>query len=414
MESVIDKFLRYISVETTSDPDSETQPSTPSQVEFMKTLVKELEQMGVKDVSLDEFGYVMASIPSNLNNGETAPKLGFIAHVDTSPDAPGKDIKPQFFHNYDGGEIVINKEKNLVLSPIEFPELKKYIGQTIITSDGNTLLGADDKAGVAEIMSAVEYILTHPDFKHGEIKIAFTPDEEIGRGVDKFDVTRFGAEFAYTLDGGEIGEMEYENFNAALATLTIHGKSVHPGFAKGKMVNALLVAHQITSMLPTAERPENTEGTEGFFHLVKLSGSVAKAVQEYLIRDHDAVKFRNKKELFTDIATRLNTELGYQAVQIEIKDQYFNMKEKIEPVMGVVDLACRAMEMAGVTPKIIPIRGGTDGARLSWMGLPCPNLFTGGHNFHGPWEFIPVNSMIKATEVILNICRNAYTLKLNP
>ncbi len=403
MESVIDKFLRYISVETTSDPDSETQPSTPSQVEFMKTLVKELEQMGVKDVSLDEFGYVMASIPSNLNNGETAPKLGFIAHVDTSPDAPGKDIKPQFFHNYDGGEIVINKEKNLVLSPIEFPELKKYIGQTIITSDGNTLLGADDKAGVAEIMSAVEYIFTHPDFKHGEIKIAFTPDEEIGRGVDKFDVTRFGAEFAYTLDGGEIGEMEYENFNAASAKIFIQGRNIHPGYAKNKMINSILLATEFNSLLPVEQRPELTEGYEGFIHVVHMSGTVEESMIQYIIRDHDRAKFEEKKKLVEDCTDFMNCKYKDNRFRLELKDQYYNMKEKVEPHYHIVEKAVEAMKKAGITAQVRPIRGGTDGARLSYMGLPCPNIFAGGHNFHGKLEYVPAESMEKAVEVIINL-----------
>jgi len=403
MESVIDKFLRYISVETTSDPDSETQPSTPSQVEFMKTLVKELEQMGVKDVSLDEFGYVMASIPSNLNNGETAPKLGFIAHVDTSPDAPGKDIKPQFFHNYDGGEIVINKEKNLVLSPIEFPELKKYIGQTIITSDGNTLLGADDKAGVAEIMSAVEYIFTHPDFKHGEIKIAFTPDEEIGRGVDKFDVTRFGAEFAYTLDGGEIGEMEYENFNAASAKIFIQGRNIHPGYAKNKMINSILLATEFNSLLPVEQRPELTEGYEGFIHVVHMSGTVEESMIQYIIRDHDRAKFEEKKKLVEDCTDFMNCKYKDNRFRLELKDQYYNMKEKVEPHYHIIEKAVEAMKKAGITAQVRPIRGGTDGARLSYMGLPCPNIFAGGHNFHGKLEYVPAESMEKAVEVIINL-----------
>ena len=403
MESVIDKFLRYISVETTSDPDSETQPSTPCQVEFMKTLVKELEQMGVKDVSLDEFGYVMASIPSNLNNGETAPKLGFIAHVDTSPDAPGKDIKPQFFHNYDGGEIVINKEKNLVLSPIEFPELKKYIGQTIITSDGNTLLGADDKAGVAEIMSAVEYIFTHPDFKHGEIKIAFTPDEEIGRGVDKFDVTRFGAEFAYTLDGGEIGEMEYENFNAASAKIFIQGRNIHPGYAKNKMINSILLATEFNSLLPVEQRPELTEGYEGFIHIVHMSGTVEESMIQYIIRDHDRAKFEEKKKLVEDCTDFMNCKYKDNRFRLELKDQYYNMKEKVEPHYHIVEKAVEAMKKAGITAHVQPIRGGTDGARLSYMGLPCPNIFAGGHNFHGKLEYVPAESMEKAVEVIINL-----------
>lgn len=403
MESVIDKFLRYISVETTSDPDSETQPSTPSQVEFMKILVKELEQMGVKDVSLDEFGYVMASIPSNLNNGETAPKLGFIAHVDTSPDAPGKDIKPQFFHNYDGGEIVINKEKNLVLSPIEFPELKKYIGQTIITSDGNTLLGADDKAGVAEIMSAVEYIFTHPDFKHGEIKIAFTPDEEIGRGVDKFDVTRFGAEFAYTLDGGEIGEMEYENFNAASAKIFIQGRNIHPGYAKNKMINSILLATEFNSLLPVEQRPELTEGYEGFIHIVHMSGTVEESMIQYIIRDHDRAKFEEKKKLVEDCTDFMNCKYKDNRFRLELKDQYYNMKEKVEPHYHIVEKAVEAMKKAGITAQVRPIRGGTDGARLSYMGLPCPNIFAGGHNFHGKLEYVPAESMEKAVEVIINL-----------
>jgi len=323
--------------------------------------------------------------------------------VDTSPDAPGKDIKPQFFHNYDGGEIVINKEKNLVLSPIEFPELKKYIGQTIITSDGNTLLGADDKAGVAEIMSAVEYIFTHPDFKHGEIKIAFTPDEEIGRGVDKFDVTRFGAEFAYTLDGGEIGEMEYENFNAASAKIFIQGRNIHPGYAKNKMINSILLATEFNSLLPVEQRPELTEGYEGFIHIVHMSGTVEESMIQYIIRDHDRAKFEEKKKLVEDCTDFMNCKYKDNRFRLELKDQYYNMKEKVEPHYHIVEKAVEAMKKAGITAHVQPIRGGTDGARLSYMGLPCPNIFAGGHNFHGKLEYVPAESMEKAVEVIINL-----------
>jgi len=403
MESVIDKFLRYISVETSSDPDSESQPSTQTQTEFMRVLVKELKDMGVSDVTLDEYGYIMATIPSNLPEAGDIPKLGFIAHVDTSPDAPGKDIKPQFFHNYDGGEIVINKEKNLVISPAEFPELPEYKGQTIITTDGNTLLGADDKAGVAEIMAAVEYILSHPEFKHGELKIGFTPDEEIGRGVDKFDVQRFGADYAYTMDGGKIGELEYENFNAASAKIYIQGRNIHPGYARNKMVNAILLANELNSMLPVDQRPEHTQDYEGFFHIVHMSGSVEESMIQYIIRDHDKKKFDQKKMLIEECTAFMNLKYGSNRFRLELKDQYYNMREQVEPHYHIIEKAVEAMRMAGVTAEIKPIRGGTDGARLSFMGLPCPNIFAGGHNFHGKLEYVPAESMEKAVEVIVNL-----------
>ena len=403
MESVIDKFLRYITVETSSDPDSETQPSTKEQTEFMKVLVKELEQMGIKDVSLDEYGYVMATIPSNLEEGVKRPKLGFIAHVDTSPDASGKDIKPQFFHNYDGGDIVINKEKNLVISPVDFPELADYKGETIITTDGNTLLGADDKAGVAEIMAAAEYIMTHPEFKHGEIKIGFTPDEEIGRGVDKFDVARFGADYAYTMDGGKIGELEYENFNAASAKIFIQGRNIHPGYARNKMINAILLATEFNSMLPVEQRPELTQDYEGFFHIVHMSGTVEESMIQYIIRDHDKSRFESKKRLIQECTNFMNLKYGNDRFRLELKDQYYNMKEMVEPHYHIIEKAIEAMKMAGIAAEVKPIRGGTDGARLSFMGLPCPNIFAGGHNFHGKLEYVPARSMEKAVEVILNL-----------
>ena len=404
-----ERFIRYAREHTTSDPKSDTFPSTPRQMKFAVILAEELIRLGLNDVEFDRNGYVTATIPANIPN-ET-PTVGFIAHMDTSPDFSGENVQPRIVQNYDGGNILLNGDTNRILSPGEFPEIRQYTGQSLIVAGGNTLLGADDKAGIAEIVTAAEILITRRDIPHGRIRLCFTPDEEIGRGADRFDVQKFGADFAFTLDGGELGELEYENFNAALATITIRGKSVHPGTAKGKMVNALLVAHRITAKLPPHERPEHTEGYEGFFHLAELSGTVAEARQEFLIRDHDSVKFRQKKEIFKAIANQLNTEYGYQAVHIHLRDQYFNMKEKIEPVMEVVELAKQAMREAGVTPKIIPIRGGTDGARLSWMGLPCPNIFTGGHNFHSPYEFIPIPSMVKATEVILNICRMAPALR---
>jgi tripeptide aminopeptidase len=333
------------------------------------------------------------------------PVVGFVAHYDTSPDFNGNDVHTRIIEKYDGGIIVLNQEINLSLSPEEFPELKRYIGQTLITTEGTSLLGADDKAGIAEIVTAMEDLLNTPELRHGKIKICFTPDEEIGRGADRLDIQKFGADFAYTIDGGELGELEYENFNAAHAKLRIAGKSVHPGAAKDKMVNALLVAQRITSLLPREQRPENTEGYEGFYHLVELTGKVAEARMEYFIRDHDAGNFRQKKEFLEEIVASLNKEYGYRAIQLEIRDQYYNMREKIEPVMYVIELAKDAMIKAGVEPRIIAIRGGTDGARLSWEGLPCPNIFTGGLNFHGPYEFIPVPSMVKAVEVIQHICR---------
>lgn len=409
-EILTERFIRYAREHTTSDPKSDTFPSSPGQMKFAVILAEELTRLGLEEVEFDRNGYVTATIPSSIRGHH--PTVGFVAHMDTSPDFSGKNVKPRIIESYDGSDILLNAGINRVLSTAEFPELTHYTGQSLIVTDGTTLLGADDKAGIAEIVTAAEILMKNPDIPHGPVRLCFTPDEEIGRGADRFDVPKFGADFAFTLDGGEVGELEFENFNAALASFTIHGKSVHPGTAKGKMTNALLVAHRITAMLPPRERPENTEGYEGFFHLVELSGTVAEARQEYLIRDHDPTKFMQKKELLGTITRQLNAEYGYEAICLHIRDQYFNMKEKIEPVMEVVELARTAMVTAGVTPRVIPIRGGTDGARLSWMGLPCPNIFTGGHNFHGPYEFIPIPSMVKATEVILNICRMAPTITL--
>jgi tripeptide aminopeptidase len=364
-------------------------------------LVKELKELGAQEVEIDQYGYVMATIPAN--SSKPLPVLGFLAHVDTSPDMPGKDVNPSFVENYDGSEIVLNKDLGIVLSPNEFPELKNYLGQTLIVTDGTTLLGADDKAGVAEIMTAVEFMIKNPDLKHGKIRIGFTVDEEVGRGVDHFDVKRFGADFAYTLDGGAIGELEFENFNAASAKISIQGRNIHPGYAKDKMLNAILIAQEFNSLLPAHERPEHTQGYEGFYHLTKMDGSVEKAAFQYIIRDHDRKKFEARKAYMQRIADYMNTKYGQGTVTVELKDQYYNMREKVEPVYHVVSTAIDAMEAVGVKPKVKPIRGGTDGARLSYMGLPCPNLFAGGENFHGKHEYVAVESMVKATEVMLKI-----------
>ena len=400
MESVTDKFLRYVSYETTSDENSTTHPSNLQELVLLRQLVEEMKQMGIADASIDEYGYVMGTIPSNLDH--EVPALGFIAHVDTSPDASGRDIKPQFIRNYDGSDIPLKGVPGLALRVSEFPELLDYKGQTLITTDGTTLLGADDKAGVAEILTAAEYLLTHPEVKHGTIKIGFTPDEEIGCGVDFFDVERFGADYAYTMDGGAVGELEYENFNAAGAKIRIQGCNLHPGSAKGKMVNAMLVGMELAGMLPVEQRPQFTEGYEGFFHLTVFNGTVEEATMSYIIRDHDMARFEQKKELLREIVTFINKKYG-DIVTLELRDQYYNMREQVEPHYQIIERAVRAMEMAGVKPKIQPIRGGTDGARLSFMGLPCPNLFAGGHNFHGKLEFVPVESMEKAVEVIKNL-----------
>ena len=399
MEKILDKFLRYVSFDTQSSEESPSQPSTAKQLKLLSQLQMELQQMGI-DAALDEYGYVMASIPANC--GKKVPRLGFIAHVDTSPDAPGDNIKPQIVENYDGGDVALGDGKVLRVS--EFPEMAMYRGQTLITTDGTTLLGADDKAGVAEIMCAAEYIMNHPEFKHGEIKIAFTPDEEIGRGVVKFDVKAFGADFGYTMDGGMIGELEYENFNAAGAKIHVAGRNIHPGYAKGKMINACLVAMELNAMLPVEQRPEFTQGYEGFIHLTGFKGVVEEADLSYIIRDHDAAKLDVKKQIVQDAVDFINKKYG-NIVTAEIKDQYRNMREMVEPHFHVVENAMKAMEMAGVVPRVQPIRGGTDGANLSYMGLPCPNIFAGGHNFHGKLEFVPLESMQKATEVILNIIK---------
>lgn len=390
--------MGYARVYTTSDPKSKTFPSTFRQHVFADKLVEELIQIGLADVEKDKYGYVMASLPANTDT--TAPVVGFIAHMDTSPDFPGENVKPRIV-TYEGGDIVLNDK--ISLSPAQFPEMESYRGQEIIVTDGNTLLGADDKAGIAEIITAMEYLLAHPEIRHGKVRICFTPDEEVGKGPSNFDIRAFGAEFAYTIDGGEIGELEYENFNAAMATVTIQGRSVHPGAAKNKMINAIHVAHKLNGMLPPEQRPEHTEKREGFFHCIAFEGRVEKAEVSFLIRDHSRKLFDARKAMLTQACLYLNDEFGEGTVQLDLEDQYYNMREKIEPVRFIVDLAEEAMREAGIKPKIRAIRGGTDGAGLSFKGLPCPNIFAGGHNFHGPYEYIPVNSMKKAVEVIVRI-----------
>lgn len=398
---ITDRLLNYTSQHTASNPASNSFPSTTEQLDFARKITDELRQMGLSDVSLDTNGYVTATIPSNIE--KKSPVVGFISHLDTSPDFNGLDVHPIIHSNYSGFPIQL--KNNVTLDPSEFPELKNYIGQDIITSDGTSLLGADNKAGIAEIITAAEFLMKNPDIPHGKIRICFTPDEEIGRGTEKFDIKNFGADFAFTVDGGEIGELEFENFNAALAKIRVDGKSVHPGSAKNRMINASLVALNLIEMLPPQERPEYTEKYEGFYHLTKFAGNVEKAELEYLIRDHDFSKFEQKKDYLKNIAGLLNLKYGNDLVSIDIRDQYFNMRDKIEPVMQIVRLAEKAILSAGISPVIKAIRGGTDGAKLSYHGLPCPNIFTGGHNFHGPYEFIPVGSMEKAVEVIINICR---------
>jgi tripeptide aminopeptidase len=402
-ESVLNKFLRYVAVDTQSDENSNTQPSTAKQLNLSKLLVEELKEMGIKDAVLDEYGYVMATILSNVE--KKTPVIGFIAHVDTSPDLSGADIKPQIIKNYNGKDIVLDREKEIILSLADFPELADFKGKTLVTTDGTTLLGADDKAGIAEIMTAAEYIMNHPELKHGTIKIGFTPDEEIGRGVDNFDVKKFDADYAYTMDGGALGELEYENFNAASAKIKIHGSNIHPGYAKGKMINSILVAMELNALLPINERPEFTASYEGFFHITHFDGNVEQASMQYIIRDHDRQKFEQKKQLIQDCVNFLNKRYGKDVLILELKDQYYNMREMVEPHYHVIETAFKAMKLAEVEPVIRPIRGGTDGARLSFMGLPCPNIFAGGHNFHGKYEFVAVESMEKATEVILNIVK---------
>ena len=400
MEKLSERFLRYVSVDTQSNEESESQPSAAKELDLLRMLRDELLAMGV-EATLDEYGYVMATLPSNLDR--EVPAVGFIAHVDTAPDASGAGVKPQIIEHYDGGAIPLKGVPGLELRPAEFPEMLHYVGQTLITTDGTTLLGADDKAGVAEIMHAVQYLVEHPEVKHGKVCIGFTPDEEIGRGVVKFDVPRFGADYAYTMDGGEIGELEFENFNAASAKLHIQGCNVHPGYAKGKMRNAIHIGQELNALLPALSRPEYTEGYEGFFHLVSFKGSVEEADFAYIIRDHDRAKFESRKEMMARAAEFINAKYGAGTVTAEIKDQYYNMREQVEPHYHIIDKAVKAMEMAGVKARIQPIRGGTDGANLSFKGLPCPNIFAGGLNFHGKMEFVPLESMEKAAEVVLNI-----------
>ena len=402
MEKILDRFLRYVAIDTQSDENSESQPSAAKELDLLKLLCKELNDMGV-EAMLDEYGYVMGTIPSNID--KKVPAIGFIAHVDTSPDASGKDVKPQIISNYDGGDIELKGMPGLALKPSEFPELLNHKGETLITTDGTTLLGADDKAGVAEIMNAVQYIIEHPEFKHGEIKIGFTPDEEIGRGVVKFDVKRFGADYAYTMDGGEIGELEFENFNAASAKIHIQGRNVHPGYAKDKMKNAIIIGMELNDLLPVGQRPELTEGYDGFFHIISFNGTVEEANFGYIIRDHDRKKFEDKKEIIRKCVDFINMKYGEGTATLEVKDQYYNMREQVEPYYFIVEKAIKAMEMADIKPKIQPIRGGTDGANLSFKGLPCPNIFAGGLNFHGKMEFATLENIEKASQVVLNIIK---------
>lgn len=400
--NLTDRFLKYVKFDTQSDELTNLTPSTPGQYKFAQALEKELHELDLEEISLDENGYLMATLPANTDR--EVPTVGFIAHLDTSPDLSGHNVNPRIVKAYDGGDITLNADNDVVLSPSEFPELLHYVGQDLIVTDGTTLLGADDKAGIAEIISAVEYLKAHPEIEHGKIRIAFNPDEEIGQGAHKFDVERFGADWAYTMDGGEVGELEYENFNAAVANVTFKGRNVHPGYAKHKMVNSIRIANQFILMLPRWETPEHTEGYEGFYHLVKIEGDVEKTTLTYIIRDHDRDRFERRKRELEHLTRKTNNEFPGCAT-IEIRDQYFNMREKIEPVMHIITIAEKAMELAGVTPKVQPIRGGTDGAQLSFKGLPCPNIFAGGLNFHGRYEFVPIPSMEKAEKTIVEIAR---------
>ncbi len=401
MKTVTERFLTYVRIDTQSDESSKTCPSTEKQWNLARLLVEELKGIGLQDVEIDEHAYIMATLPANID--KKVPVIGFISHMDTSPDMSGENVKPQIIKTYDGRDIVLNKSLNMVLSPDDFPDLLLYQGQDIITTDGTTLLGADDKAGIAEIMTAMEFLIQNPQIKHGKIRVGFTVDEEIGRGADKFDVRKFGADLAYTLDGGRIGELEFENFNAAMATVKVQGRNVHPGTAKNTMINAIQLGMELNAMLPVEQRPEYTEGYEGFFHLIDFNGQVEHTTFRYIIRDHDFRKFEEKKNLISQSVVFLNQKYGDGRIQVDIVDQYFNMREKVEPVKFIVDIAEEAMLEVGVDPIIKPIRGGTDGSKLSYMGLPCPNLFAGGHNFHGKYEFIPVRSMEKSVEVIVKI-----------
>lgn len=401
--NVVDRFLKYVKFDTQSDELTNMTPSTPGQMIFAEHLKQELIELGLTDITLDENGYLMATHPGNISDRKV-PTIGFIAHLDTSPDMSGHHVSPRIVENYDGKDIILNGERNIILSPSQFPELLHYVGQDLIVTDGNTLLGADDKAGVAEIISAMAYLLNHPEIKHGDIRVGFNPDEEIGQGAHKFDVERFGADWAYTMDGGEIGELEYENFNAAVARVTFNGRNVHPGYAKHKMLNSIRVANQFAIMLPRWETPEHTEGYEGFYHLISIEGTVEKTVMTYIIRDFDRDRFDRRKKELEHLARKINNEFP-GCCELDIKDQYFNMREKIEPVMHIIEIAEEAMRNVGVPPKVSPIRGGTDGAQLSFKGLPCPNIFAGGLNFHGRYEFVPIPSMEKAQDVIVEICR---------
>ena len=400
-KKLIERFIKYVTIDTESDPNNPAFPSTENQWDLANVLVEDLKVIGMQDISLDENCYIMATLPSNVSHN--VPIIGFVSHMDTSPDFTGKNVKPQITENYQGNDIILNKEKNIILSPDYFEDLLQYKGQTIITTDGTTLLGADDKAGITEIVTAMEYLIQHPEIKHGTIRICFTPDEEVGKGAHLFDVEKFGAEWAYTMDGSQIGELEYENFNAASAVVTITGKIVHPGYAIGKMINSMQIANEFMSLLPEAEVPEKTRDYQGFFHLHDMNGTVEKTVLEYIIRDHDIKLFAKRKNVLQNIADELNKVAGQNLIEITMKDQYFNMKEKIVPVMHIVDLVEETMIDLGITPLIKPIRGGTDGSQLSFKGLPCPNIFAGGHNFHGRFEYVPAESMVKATEVIVGI-----------
>ena len=398
--NITERFLKYVSFCTTSDDETNMTPSTPGQMEFAKYLAAELQEIGMQEVTLDENGYVMATLPANV---EGKPTIGFIAHMDTAPDASGKNVKAHIVKNYDGHDIVLNAEKNIVFEVAKYPEILDYKGQDIIMTDGTTLLGADDKAGLAEIVTACEYLIQHPEIKHGKIRVGFTPDEEIGQGADHFDVEKFGCDFAYTMDGGAIGELEYENFNAAGCKIKVHGVNVHPGYGYHKMINSMRIANHLAMMLPRWETPEHTQGYEGFYHLIAMNGSVEETTLQYIIRDHDRARFESRKREMEHLVRKVNQEYGEATVEIEIRDQYYNMREKVEPVMHIVTLVEEAMKELGITPKVQPIRGGTDGARLSFEGLPCPNIFAGGVNFHSRYEYLPIPSMEKAMEVILKI-----------